>query len=186
MHSDIVVSQFSGQPMYLQIMDQVKQKIAVGEWAAGEEIPSIRQLAVALRVSVITVKRAYLELEREGVVHKRHGSGTYISDAGSPLARKERLKILSERVDALLAEARHLEREGVIVTHHGKGSFVAPDPALSPRLYEEQFAEHLERAAQLGASLGLSEREIVSRLRKALDQVEDGKGTDTKLAKEPL
>ena len=143
MYSDIVVSQFSGQPMYLQIMDQVKQKIAVGEWAAGGEIPSIRQLAVVLRVSVITVKRAYLELEREGV----------------------------------------------IVTHHGKGSFVAPDPALSPRLYEEQFAEHLERAAQLGSSLGMSEREIVSRLRKALDQADqadEAKRNDTKLAKEPL
>ena len=58
-----------------------------------------------------TVARAYLELEREGVVHKRHGSGTYISENGSPLARKERLKIISERVDALLAEARHLEVE---------------------------------------------------------------------------
>ena len=55
----------TGGPLYQQIMDQIKQKIAVGEWAAGEEIPSIRQLAVALRVSVITVKRAYLELERE-------------------------------------------------------------------------------------------------------------------------
>jgi GntR family transcriptional regulator len=50
-----------------------------------------------------------LELERAGVVTKRHGAGTYISDAGSPLARKERLKILSQRVDALLAEARHME-----------------------------------------------------------------------------
>ena len=111
MHSDIVISQSDGRPMYLQIMEQVKQRVAVGEWRPGEEIPSIRQLAVALRVSVITVKRAYLELEREGVVHKRHGSGTYISDAGSPLARKERVKILSGRVDGLLAEARHLEVE---------------------------------------------------------------------------
>ena len=50
-------------------------------------------------------------MEREGVVHKRHGSGTYIADTGSPLARKERLKILLERVDALLAEARHLHVE---------------------------------------------------------------------------
>jgi len=68
MHSDIVISQTDSRPMYLQIMEQVKQRVAVGDWAAGEEIPSIRQLAVALRVSVITVKRAYLELEREGVI----------------------------------------------------------------------------------------------------------------------
>ena len=79
MYSDIVVSQFSGQPMYLQIMDQVKQKIAVGEWAAGGEIPSIRQLAVVLRVSVITVKRAYLELEREGVIVTHHGKGSFVA-----------------------------------------------------------------------------------------------------------
>jgi GntR family transcriptional regulator len=77
MHSDMIVSQFSGQPMYLQIMDQVKQKIAVGDWTPGEEIPSIRQLAVALRVSVITVKRAYLELEHEGVIVTHHGKGSF-------------------------------------------------------------------------------------------------------------
>ena len=133
MHSNIVVSQFSGRPMYLQIMDQIKQKIAVGDWAAGEEIPSIRQLAVSLQVSVITVKRAYLELEREGV----------------------------------------------IVTQHGKGSFVAPDPALSPRLYEEELAQHLDRAAELGTSLGMTEKEIVHRLRKAVDQV-----SETRMEKE--
>ena len=60
MHSDILISQSDGRPMYLQIMEQIKQRVAVGEWAPGEEIPSIRQLAVSLSVSVITVKRAYL------------------------------------------------------------------------------------------------------------------------------
>jgi len=65
--------------MYLQIMEQVKQRVAVGEWAPGEEIPSIRQLAVALRVSVITVKRAYLELEREGVILTQQGKGSVVA-----------------------------------------------------------------------------------------------------------
>jgi len=65
--------------MYLQIMEQIKQRAAVGEWAPGDEIPSIRQLAVALRVSVITVKRAYLELEREGVIFTQHGKGSTIA-----------------------------------------------------------------------------------------------------------
>ena len=68
MHSEIVISQSDGRPMYLQIMEQVKQRVAVGDWAPGYEIPSIRQLAMSLRVSVITIKRAYLELEREGVI----------------------------------------------------------------------------------------------------------------------
>ena len=60
------ISQSDKRPMYLQIMEQIKRKIAVGDWAEGQAIPSIRQLAVDLEVSVITVKRAYLELEPRG------------------------------------------------------------------------------------------------------------------------
>ena len=100
-----------GVPIYLQIANQVKYQVASGRLAAGDEIPPIRVLAHQLLVNPNTVARAYLELEREGVVQKRHGSGTYISDTGSPLARKERMKIIAERVDALLAEARHMEVE---------------------------------------------------------------------------
>jgi len=103
------ISAGDGVPIYLQIANQVKYQVAAGRLAAGDEIPPIRVLAHQLLVNPNTVARAYLELEREGIVQKRHGSGTYITDAGSPLARKERLKILSGRVDALLAEARHLE-----------------------------------------------------------------------------
>jgi GntR family transcriptional regulator len=100
-----------GVPIYLQIVNQVKYLVAAGRLAPGEELPPIRVLAEQLLVNPNTIARAYLELEREGVVAKRHGSGTYISDAGSPLARKERIKIISERADAMLAEARHLEVE---------------------------------------------------------------------------
>jgi GntR family transcriptional regulator len=79
MHSDLVISRSDGRPMYLQIMEQIKQKVAVGDWPRGEEIPSIRQLAMDLRVSVITVKRAYLELEREGVIETQHGKGSRVA-----------------------------------------------------------------------------------------------------------
>jgi GntR family transcriptional regulator len=79
MHSDLVLSKADGRPMYLQIMEQIKQRVAVGDWPRGEEIPSIRQLAVALSVSVITVKRAYLELEREGVIITQHGKGSTVA-----------------------------------------------------------------------------------------------------------
>src|ERR1700691_4477767 len=105
------VSTGDGVPIYLQIANQVKYLVASGRLAPGNEIPPIRVLAQQLLINPNTVARAYLELEREGDVHKRHGSGTYISDTGSPLARKERLKILADRVDALLAEARHLQVE---------------------------------------------------------------------------
>ena len=79
MHSNLYISPSEGRPMYLQIMEQIKQRVAVGEWRPGHEIPSIRQLAIDLTVSVITVKRAYLELEREGVILTQHGKGSIIA-----------------------------------------------------------------------------------------------------------
>jgi len=104
----IHISANDGVPIYLQIVNQVKYLVACGRLASGEELPPIRALAEQLLVNPNTIARAYMELERDGIVAKRHGSGTYVSDAGSPLARKERMKILSERADALLAEAHHL------------------------------------------------------------------------------
>jgi GntR family transcriptional regulator len=80
MHSGFVISQADGRPMYLQIMDQIRRRIAVGDWPKGSEIPSIRQLAVAIGVSVITIKRAYFELEREGLIVTQHGKGSAVSD----------------------------------------------------------------------------------------------------------
>ncbi len=65
--------------MYLQIMEHIKQRIAVGDWQPGFELPSIRQLAMNTRVSVITIKRAYLELEREGVIVTQHGKGSSVA-----------------------------------------------------------------------------------------------------------
>jgi GntR family transcriptional regulator len=87
MNSDLVISQSDGRPMYLQIMEQIRQRVAVGEWSPGEEIPSIRQLAVSLRVSVITVKRAYLELEREGIIVTQHGKGSMVASQPNLNAR---------------------------------------------------------------------------------------------------
>ena len=105
----IHISTHDGVPVYLQIVNQVKYLAAAGRLAAGEELPSVRALAEQLVVNPNTVARAYLELERAGVVVKRHGSGTYVSEEGSPLARKERMKLLTQRADALLAEAQHLD-----------------------------------------------------------------------------
>ncbi|HJZ57493.1 MAG TPA: GntR family transcriptional regulator [Gemmataceae bacterium] len=105
---DIHISPHDGVPIYLQIVNQVKYLVASGRLAPGEELPAIRVLADQLVVNPNTVARAYRELEVAGVVAKRRTAGTYVSDAGSPLARRERLKILTERIDALLAEARQL------------------------------------------------------------------------------
>ena len=104
----IHISSSDGVPIYLQIVNQVKYLVASGRLASGEELPPIRVLAEKLVVNPNTVARAYRELEASGVVEKRRTAGTFVSEAGSPLARRERLKILTERVDALLAEARQL------------------------------------------------------------------------------
>ena len=77
----IVLSQADPRPMYLQIKEQIRHRIAVGDWKAGHEVPSIRALAVELRVSVITIKRAYAELESEGVIVTQHGKGSFVAEA---------------------------------------------------------------------------------------------------------
>jgi GntR family transcriptional regulator len=98
----------NGVPTYQQIVNQVKYLVASGRLQAGEELPPIRALAEQLVINPNTVARAYRELETAGVVAKRSTTGTYVSDAGSPLARRERFKILTERIDALLVEANQL------------------------------------------------------------------------------
>ena len=103
------VSPADGVPIYLQIVNQVKYLISSGRLAAGEELPPIRTLAEQLLINPNTVARAYRELELAGVVEKRRTTGTYVSGGASPLARRERLKILGRRVDALLAEARQMD-----------------------------------------------------------------------------
>lgn len=80
MHTELTISQADPRPMYLQILEQIRRRIAVGDWRPGQEIPSIRALAAATRVSVITVKRAFLELEHEGLIVTRQGRGTFVAD----------------------------------------------------------------------------------------------------------
>ena len=103
------VSPADGVPIYLQIVNQVKYLVSSGRLAAGEELPPIRTLAEQLLINPNTVARAYRELEQAGVVEKRRTTGTYVSGGASPLARRERLKILGRRIDALLAEARQMD-----------------------------------------------------------------------------
>jgi GntR family transcriptional regulator len=105
----IQISTQDGVPIYQQIVNQVKYLAASGRLAAGDEIPAIRVLAEQLVINPNTVARAYLELERAGIVTKRHGSGTYVSEQGSPLSRREKVKVLARRADSLLAEAGHLD-----------------------------------------------------------------------------
>lgn len=120
MDTDLILSQHDSRPMYLQIMDQIKHRIALGDWPVGEKLLSIRELAIGLKVSVITVKRAYTELEKEGV----------------------------------------------IVTQHGKGSFIATGPELGEKINQETLETHLQEASKLAFVLGISEEELIKRLRR--------------------
>ena len=98
MSGAFIISQTDKRPIYQQIMEQFKQRIAVGDWKEGQPIPSIRQLAVDLQVSVITVKRAYLELEREGVIVTQQGRGSQVASTPG-LGRKLREQELEQHLE---------------------------------------------------------------------------------------
>ena len=124
---ELLLSPHSSTPMYAQIVAQVGAKVMAGEWKAGDPLPSIRELAGNCRVSVITVKRAYLELERAGV----------------------------------------------IVTWQGKGSFVADAVDATRTLAAQDFQAQLNRLLDAASKLGLSPRDIVSRVEDALSNQPD-------------
>ncbi len=113
MRGEFVFSQTDKRPMYQQIMDQITRRIAVGDWPPHTPLPSIREMAAEINVSVITVKRSYLELEREGV----------------------------------------------IVTQQGKGSWVNENLDVQS-LQRRELKQHLESAARLATSLGLSANDL--------------------------
>jgi len=106
MYSGINISQTDARPMYLQILEQIRARVAAGDWPAGKELPSIRALAAALNVSVITIKRAYLDLESEGVIVTRHGKGSFVADVNG-LAGELR----EAQLDEHLAEAAEIGRQ---------------------------------------------------------------------------
>ncbi len=97
-----------GQPIYRQIVQQIKLLAASGRLRPGDELPPIRKLAEELVINPNTVARAYRELETAGILESRQGSGTRVATNGSPLNQREKTRLLSERADALLAEARQL------------------------------------------------------------------------------
>jgi DNA-binding transcriptional regulator YhcF (GntR family) len=105
----IHISPADGVPIYLQIVNQVKYLISSGRLAPDEELPPIRGLAEKLLVNPNTVARAYRELELAGLVIKRRTTGTYVSNAGMRMGRRDRLKVVTQRIDALVAEARQMD-----------------------------------------------------------------------------
>jgi len=127
MNGAFAISQSDKRPMYLQIMEQIKQRIAVGDWSEGQSIPSIRQLAVDLQVSVITVKRAYLELEREGIIVTQQGKGSHVASTSGLGARL---------------------REQELEQHLVQATRIAAMLGLRPRELEHRLREAGDRVAE--------------------------------------
>ena len=95
---DIILSNASGKPIYEQITDQVKEQIMAGTLSAGDALPSMRLLAKELRISVITTKRAYEELEREGLITTMPGKGCFVAPQNPALLREETLRRMEEHL----------------------------------------------------------------------------------------
>lgn len=105
---DIIISNSSGKPIYEQIADQVKEQILAGALSAGDALPSMRVLAKELRISVITTKRAYEELERDGFLDNVPGKGCFVAPQNRELLREAQLR----RVEDVLALAVDEARKG--------------------------------------------------------------------------
>jgi len=98
----------SGVPIYLQIFNQVKRASASGLLKPGDQISSVRELALELTVNPNTIAKAYQELEREGIIKTVRGVGTFIAENVVKLVHVERVKVLTAAIDKVLVEAHHL------------------------------------------------------------------------------
>ena len=103
---DIILSNTSGKPIYTQIADQVKEQIMTGALAPGEAMPSMRLLARELRISVITTKRAYEDLERDGFLENVPGKGCFVAPQNRELLREAQLRRVEEHLTRAVEEAR--------------------------------------------------------------------------------
>lgn len=105
---NIIISNAVKEPIYEQIKQQIKQSILKGEFSEGDALPSIRQLAKDLHISVITTKRAYDELEREGFITSVVGKGSFVAGQNSDLLREKRLKMIEEKLAEVVSESHML------------------------------------------------------------------------------
>lgn len=103
---NIIISNSSDEPIYLQIVNQVKEQIMAGELAESELLPSIRKLAKELKISVITTKRAYDELEKEGFIVTVPGKGSYVAAMNKEIFREAKMKLIEEKMAEAVQTAK--------------------------------------------------------------------------------
>ncbi|OBY80764.1 GntR family transcriptional regulator [Paenibacillus sp. KS1] len=116
----IIISNASSDPIYMQILNQIRQSILSGELCAGDSLPSIRQLAKDLQVSVITTKRVYEELEKEKLIDSVVGKGSFVSGANKDFIREQRMKQLEEKMIEIIRESKELSMSQQDVIDHMK------------------------------------------------------------------
>jgi GntR family transcriptional regulator len=104
----ILISNISPDPIYEQIKNEIKRQIVIGELGDGEALPSIRKLAMDLQISVITTKRAYDDLEKEGLISSVAGKGTFISAKNKELLKEKKLKLIESKLADAVDAARML------------------------------------------------------------------------------
>ena len=103
---ELVVSNSSDQPIYEQIASQIRAQVLDGRLAEGDRLPSIRALATQLRISAITTKRAYQELESQGYIHTVPGKGCFVAGDNLDLLREERLRMVEASLAQAVSDAR--------------------------------------------------------------------------------
>lgn len=106
---NIIISNSSGQPIYDQIVTQIKNRIISGELKEGDALPSMRLLAKELRISVITTKRAYEELEREGFIVSYTGKGSFVASQNLEIIREQQYREIEELLSGAVKKARSMQ-----------------------------------------------------------------------------
>lgn len=115
---NIIISNASSDPIYMQILNQIRQSILSGELRAGDSLPSIRQLAKDLQVSVITTKRVYEELEKEKLIDSVVGKGSFVSGANKEFIREQRMKRLEEKMLEIIRDSKELSMSQQDLINH--------------------------------------------------------------------
>lgn len=123
---EIIISNAGNQPIYDQIVTQIKAHILSGKLKEGDALPSMRTLAKELRISVITTKRAYEELEREGFIVSYTGKGSFVAGANAELIREEHLR----RIESLMRE--------IVGLSHMSGLTLPELTGILSMLYKEE------------------------------------------------
>lgn len=104
----IIISNSSKEPIYEQILKQIQTAILSGELAEGDALPSIRQLAKDLKISVITTKRAYEELEKAGFIYSIVGKGSFIAEQNLDMIREKKLRVIEEQLSAVISNSKEI------------------------------------------------------------------------------